>query len=86
MAEHGKRDQLDYEALETVYKDEQEVQSMLVTAVEKERKAIYERGIEQGKLETARNLLQKGFELELISEITGLSIREIKRTKSSKRS
>lgn len=87
MTEHGKRDKLDYEALETIYKDEQEVRSMLVTAVEKERKALYERGVEEGirgeKLETARNLLTRGFELKLISEITGLSIQEIEEIKSA---
>lgn len=73
---------------------------MLVTAVEKERKALFERGLQQGiekgiekgikqgiyeeKIEIAQNLLIKGFELELIAEITGLSVPTIEKLKSDR--
>ena len=34
-------------------------------------------GIKKGKLETAKNMLKKGLDINLVSEITGLSIEEI---------
>ncbi len=37
-----------------------------------------EEGIAEGKIETARNMLHKGLEIELISQCTGLTIEEIK--------
>ncbi len=36
-----------------------------------------EQGILEGKIETARNMLSKGFEAETIAEITGLSIEKV---------
>ena len=39
------------------------------------------RGIEQGKIEVARKLLEKNFSVEEICEITGLSEDEIKKIK-----
>ena len=38
-------------------------------------------GFSQGKVEIAKNMLSKAMEVELISEITGLSIEEIKNLK-----
>ena len=38
-------------------------------------------GIEEGKKETAKNMLSKGMDVVLISECTGLSIEEIKQIK-----
>ena len=37
-----------------------------------------EQGLEKGKKETAKNLLDKGLDIEFVSEVTGLSIDEIK--------
>lgn len=37
-----------------------------------------EQGLEKGKKETAKNLLNKGLDIEFVSEVTGLSIDEIK--------
>ena len=36
------------------------------------------KGLEKGKKETAKNLLDKGLDIEFVSEVTGLSINEIK--------
>ena len=41
----------------------------------------YEQGIEQGIIQTAKRMLNKGITMELISEITGLSIEEIAKIK-----
>ena len=35
-------------------------------------------GLKQGKEEMARNMLNKGFDIKLVSEISGLTIEEIK--------
>jgi predicted transposase/invertase (TIGR01784 family) len=34
-------------------------------------------GVEEGKLETARNMLEKGFPIEDIVDVTGLSEKDI---------
>ena len=54
---------------------------MLVTALERERKQIFQNGLREGeqkgrieeKIETAKAMLAKGMEITLISEITNLS-------------
>ncbi len=57
---------------------------MLITALEKEKQQIYHNGRvegkregrvegkKEGKIESARGMLAKGMEVELIAEITGL--------------
>ena len=49
---------------------------MLITALEKEKQQIYHNGrVEgkrEGKIESARGMLAKGMEIEIIAEITGL--------------
>lgn len=81
LSEHGKVEKLDYQSLKKIYTDKEEVKTMLITAMEKEKKAIFEKGMEQGlekaKLETAYNLLLKGFEISIIAEVTGLDAKEI---------
>ena len=53
-----------------------------VSALENaERKGLQkglQQGLEKGKKETAKNLLDKGLDIEFVSEVTGLSINEIK--------
>ena len=53
-----------------------------VSALENaERKGLQkglQQGLEKGKKETAKNLLDKGLDIEFVSEVTGLSIDEIK--------
>ena len=46
---------------------------MLITALKKEKQKIYQNGRTEGKIETARAMLAKGMEIELIAEITELS-------------
>ena len=49
---------------------------MLVTALERERKQIFQNGLREGKqegrIEAAKAMLAKGMEITLISEITNL--------------
>ena len=47
-----------------------------------EKKINYEKGIEDNKKEIALNMLNKGLELSLISEITGLGIDEINKSRT----
>ena len=74
----------DYELLESIYRNEEEVKTMLVTALETERKQIFQNGLREGKqeglregeqkgrIEMAQLMLAKGIEMPLISEITNL--------------
>ncbi|NUO78974.1 hypothetical protein HUU05_02780 [candidate division KSB1 bacterium] len=48
LAVHGKIEQSDYEALDRVYQDTQEV-SMLINNIEKDRKQLYEKGWGDGR-------------------------------------
>jgi len=48
----------------------QEVKEEYVTYLEK----LENRGIEKGKLETAKTMLQKGLALDLVLEVTGLHL------------
>ena len=67
---------------------------MLITALEKEKQQIYHNGrVEgkreghaegkrEGKIETARMMLSKGMEIELIAEITNLPEAQLLRLKA----
>ena len=48
-----------------------------------EKKINYEKGIEEKQKEIVLNMLNKGLELNLISEISGLSIDEINKIKEN---
>ena len=60
--------------------NEEEVKTMLVTALERERQQIFQNGLregeqkdkQEGRIETAKAMLAKGMEMTLISEITNL--------------
>jgi len=66
--------------LEHIYRTEEEVKTMLVTALEKERERFFQNGLregeqkgeQKGRIETAKAMLAKGMEITLISEITNL--------------
>ena len=81
LALHGRIESEDYQSLELIYRNEEEVKTMLVTALERERKQIFQNGLREGeqkgrieeKIETAKAMLAKGMEMTLISEITNLS-------------
>ena len=74
----------DYELLESIYRTEEEVKTMLVTALERERERFFQNGLREGKqeglregeqkgrIEMAQLMLAKGIEMPLISEITNL--------------
>ena len=84
LAFHGRIESSDYESLEYIYRTEEEVKTMLVTALEKERERFFQNGLREGKqegriegkqegrIETAKAMLAKGMEITLISEITNL--------------
>ena len=81
---HGRLESEDYQSLEYIYRNEEEVKMMLVTALEREREQFFQNGLREGKqegllegeqkgrLETAKAMLAKGMEITLISEITNL--------------
>ena len=84
LAFHGRIESDDYESLESIYQNEEEVKTMLVTALERERQQIFQNGLregeqkgriegeQKGRIETAKAMLAKGMEMTLISEITNL--------------
>ena len=88
LAFHGRLESDDYESLESIYRTEEEVKTMLVTALEKERERFFQNGLREGKqegllegkqegllegrIEAAKAMLAKEMEMTLISEITNL--------------
>ena len=72
LAFHGRVESSDYQSLESIYRTEEEVKTMLVTALERERERFFQNGLLEGKIEAARAMLAKGMEITLISEITNL--------------
>ena len=49
LASHGRLESEDYESLESIYRTEEEVKTMLVTALERERQQIFQSGLREGK-------------------------------------
>ena len=70
-------------------KDEYSTELLLNDKYEKGLKKGLEQGIEKGKQETlldnAQKMLAKGLDLEFISEITGLSLRQLKNEENSEK-
>ncbi len=62
-------------------KELSEVKSMLRTSIKKYGEKLVQEGKLEGKLETAANLIKEKMSVKKISEITGLSEKEIKRIK-----
>ncbi len=60
LAFHGRLDSDDYESLESIYQNEEEVKTMLVTALEKERERFFQNGLREGKQEGLREGKQEG--------------------------
>lgn len=77
LSEHHKIDKSDYRSLEHIYEKTEEVKTMLITALEKERKKLFEdgmeKGIEKGTIETAKRMHAKGMSISFISEVTRIS-------------
>ena len=49
LAFHGRIESDDYESLESIYRTEEEVKTMLVTALEKERQRFFQNGLREGE-------------------------------------
>ncbi len=60
LAFHGRLESDDYESLESIYRTEEEVQTMLVTALEKERERFFQNGLREGKQEGLLEGKQEG--------------------------
>lgn len=73
----------DFAKVEQEYRTKEEVTSMLVKALERERETIRQQGIETGKEERNREIVRamarKGLALSLIAEVTQLALEEIQR-------
>jgi predicted transposase/invertase (TIGR01784 family) len=82
LAVHCRIEADDYEALSEVYHDREEVHSMLIKALEREKRQIFEEGREEGreegKRDIARALLAEGLSLEKVARVTGLSEADIR--------
>ena len=81
LSEHGIIEEVDYQSLEQIYSTKEEVSTMLIKALEREREETFQQGkIEgklegkiEGKIEAAKNLLAEGLSIAFISKVTGLS-------------
>lgn len=60
---------------------EEEVKTMFRTTIEKVKKKERKEERKETKIEVATNMIKKGFDLNLISEITGLSVEDIEKLK-----
>ena len=60
LAFHGRIESDDYQSLESIYQNEEEVKTMLVTALERERQRFFQNGLREGKQEGLREGEQKG--------------------------
>jgi len=83
LSEHGRIEKVDYKSLEKIYTNKEEVRSMLINALEKERKEIFKKGKIEGKIEAAKNLLAEGLSISFIAKVTGLSEAEILKLQSN---
>lgn len=78
---------IDYNIIESIYSTREEVSSMMLTAIRKEKEKLRKEGEQIGivkgenkkSIKIATEMLKKGFELKLISELTGLSEEEVNR-------
>lgn len=89
LSKYGRIPVEDYDKLERTSENKEEVQTMLISALKKEKQEYFQRGKLEGKLEgrteqqleVARKMIIKGFELALIAELSGLSEEEIHKLK-----
>lgn len=82
LSEHGRIDSVDYKSLEKIYSNREEVKEMLIASLEKEKKAIFQKGKEERNIEIAKKMIREGLEIAFISKITGLSEEEILKLKA----
>ena len=60
LAFHGRFEPEDYQSLESIYRTEEEVKTMLVTALERERERFFQNGLREGKQEGLLEGKQEG--------------------------
>ena len=60
LAFHGRLESDDYESLESIYRTEEEVKTMLVTALERERQQIFQNGLREGEQKGKQEGKQEG--------------------------
>ena len=60
LAFHGRLESEDYESLESIYRTEEEVKTMLVTALEREREQIFQNGLREGEQKGKQEGLLEG--------------------------
>ena len=60
LAFHGRLESDDYESLESIYRTEEEVKTMLVTALERERQQIFQNGLREGEQKGKQEGLLEG--------------------------
>lgn len=82
MSKNEKVDIINNSELEKLYKTKEEVNSMLLTAVRKEKDDLRKEGEVIGIKKTAKNLLKMGLSVAQIAEATGLSVEEIEKLKN----
>lgn len=93
MAIHKRVAAKDYKQLEEAYRSSEEVKTMLVTMIEEDRQSFFEKGIEKGLEEGIEKGIEKGVEegqrrillamaergysVDLIADMVGLSAKEV---------
>lgn len=86
MSKNEKVDIINNSELEKLYKTKEEVNSMLLTAVRKEKDDLRKEGevigIQKEKTVITKNLLKMGLSVAQIAEATGLSVEEIEKLKN----
>jgi predicted transposase/invertase (TIGR01784 family) len=60
LAEHGRIEKVDSQALERIYKNKEEVKEMLITAMEKQREEIFKKGLVKGLEQGIEKGIEKG--------------------------
>ena len=60
LAFHGRLESEDFQSMEHIYRSEEEVKTMLVTALERERQQFFQNGLREGKQEGRIEGMQEG--------------------------
>ena len=68
LAFHGQFESDDYESLESIYRNEEEVKTMLVTALERQRQQIFQNGLREGEQKGKQEGLLEGEQKGRIEE------------------
>lgn len=81
LTAHGRLDSADFAQIEEQDLTREEVKSMLIKALERERETIRQEGFDLGRKKTlgqiVQNMVAKGFSLETIAQLLTLSVAEV---------